>query len=378
MSGIYIEVADPFGVKLSQSDDFIGLQYARVVNDVGALVVELRPDTDVSLYRLDGRIGVWRWTAAGYALEMDTVWLIRKWQRALTESGERILRVTAYSANVLLERRIVAYHVQSAEGSKTAAADDMMKAIVRENLGALASDPARDWSALLSVAADASLAPMVSKEFGRRNVLTVLQELAAASAKAGTRLYFDVVTPTSGALEFRTMIGQRGVDHSASSPAPLVLSPERGTLAEGQLTDDYGAAASFIYAGGQGEEEARTVVEVEDTELSGASPFGRIERLRDARQASTADELQSEGETALRESRPVRLFSGRISETPQARYGVDWGWGDRVAVVFERVGLTCHVSAVQVMASKGAETVTATLSVEESVEEAPPVPAIPS
>jgi len=363
---IYLEVADPFGTKLSQSDDFIGLEYARVVNDVGALVVELRPDTDVSLYRLDGRIGVWRRTAAGYALEMETVWLIRKWQRTLTETGERTLRVTAYSANALLERRIVAYHVASAQGSKTAAADDVMKAIVRENLGVLA-DPARDWSALLSVAADAALAPTVSKEFGRRNVLTALQEIAAASAEAGTRLYFDIVTPTSGALEFRTMIGQRGVDHSASSPAPLVLSPERGTLAEGQLTDDYGAAASFIYAGGQGEEDARTLVEVEDAELSGASPFGRIERLRDARQASTIDELQSEGEAALRESRPVRLFSGRISETPQARYGVDWGWGDRVAVVFEGVGLTCHVAAVQVSVREGTETIQATLTAEQAL-----------
>jgi hypothetical protein len=35
-------------------------------------------------------------------------------------------------------------------------------------------------------------------------VLTVLQEIAEASAEAGTRIYFDIVAPTVSTLEFRT------------------------------------------------------------------------------------------------------------------------------------------------------------------------------
>jgi hypothetical protein len=364
--GYYVEVSDPFGVKLAQLDSFVKLEYARAVNDYGTLTVDLDPDGDVSLYRLDGRLGVWRDSGQGYRLDTETVWLIRKWQRVLSESGERRLRITAYSAGELLQTRIVAYAAGSAQADKTDHADDMIKAIVRENLGSLAT-ASRDLSALLSVQADAGLGYSMSKAFSRRNVLTVLQEIAETSAESGVPLFFDVVTPTAGALEFRTYTNQRGVDRTMSGPAPMILAPERGSIASGDLIDDYSGEITVVYAAGQGEGDKRSVRTSQDTTRLAASPFNRREYLRDARHVEDPANLVYEGASALHAGRPRRLFTSRINDTTQLSYGEDWRWGDKVTVQYEGQEFDCHVSAVKVAVSEGAESIDAALRTEELI-----------
>jgi hypothetical protein len=362
----YIEVSTPQGVKIAQLDQFLKLTYARAVNDIGTLVLELDPNSDASLYQRDTRLGVWRQGPNGaLALDTECVWLVRKVKRVLSASGERRLRVTAYSANELLRRRIVAYAAGSAQASKSGYADDLMKAIVSENLGSDATDTDRDISAYLTIESDLSAGQSISKAFSRRNVLTVLQELADASAEAGTNLYFDVVTPTPGALVFATYTGQRGDDRTITSNAPLLFSPELGNLADGELEEDYANEVTVVYAAGRGEGDEREVVEVEDTTRSGASPFNRIEALRDARNAETTAELTAEGNGFLKAGRPRLVFGGSIVDTPQCRYGVEWKWGDKVTVQFEGYTFDAHIAAVSVTIDNGSETVTAALKAEE-------------
>lgn len=362
----FIEVADPFGVKVAQVDSFLSLELARTVNDVGVLTLDMDPDTDVSPFRLDGRLGVWRKGAAGgFLLQTDTVWFVRQWRRVMYATGERVLRVTAYSASDLLARRIVAYPAGSATASKTDNADDMMKAIVRENLGASATDTDRSWASYLTVQSDNGAASSMSKAFSRRNVLTVLQEIAETSAEAGEPLYFDVAAPAQGGLEFRTYIGQRGVDRTLSSSTPLVISPELGTIAGGELFTDYASEVTVVYAAGQGDKEAREVAEVEDIARSGASPFGRIEALRDARQNATGASLTAEGNAYLRANRPRRVFTAALVDTPQVRYGLEWHWGDKVTAQFEGQTFDCHIDTLRLSVAGGKETIGAHLRAEE-------------
>jgi hypothetical protein len=70
--------------------------------------------------------------------------------------------------------------------SKSAAADDLIKAFVRENCGPSATDTTRNYSSSYwSVAADIGAAPTIAKAASRRNLLTTCQEIAQAATQAG-------------------------------------------------------------------------------------------------------------------------------------------------------------------------------------------------
>ena len=365
---LYIELQDPYGTKLAQFDKFLGLDLVRAVDGIGTLVLDLDPDTNRDLFRLDGRLGVWRRPADGpLELLTETVFLVRKVRRERLASGERVLRITAPSATDLLRRRIVAYAAGSAEADQTDYADDMMKEIVAHNLGGNSTDSDRDWSTLLDIEPQLGLGPSVSKAFSRRNVLAVLQELADDAAQAGTPVHFDIVSPAMSGLEFRTYVNQRGVNRSLSGGNPLVLSEEAGTLVRPSLEEDYTEEATYVYAGGQGEGAERDVQEASDSIRIGASPFGRIEVWRDARNVATSTAVLAEATAILRASRPRRVFTAKIADTPGVRYGVHWHWGDRLAAAYGGESLECTVGAIRVTVADGKETITAALREEEAL-----------
>lgn len=367
--GYYIDVATPQGVRIAQMDSFLALTYARVINDYGVMMLDLDPKTDRSLFRKDGRLGIWRQPTGGaLGLEFDTIWLVRNARRIMTSKGERRLRITAVSALYLLTGRIIAYAAGSAQAKKTATkADDMIKAFVYENLGAGATDTARRWDALVSIAADQTLGTAVDKACARRDLLLVCQEVASQSQQLGYPVYFDVVCPTYGTMEFRTWINQRGADRRASSANPLILSPEMGAIAASEYEEDYLNEATYVYAGGQGEEDLREIATAEDTARSGSSPFGRREIFRDARQGATGDSLTAEAELALYDRRPRRIYTASLTDTEQIKYGRDWKWGDKITVQDFGEAFDCDISSIQVNIANGRETVRAALRTEELV-----------
>jgi hypothetical protein len=367
--GYYIDVATPQGVRIAQMDNFLALSYARTINDYGVMTLDLDPETDRSLFRLDGRLGIWRQpTGGGLGLEFETIWFVRNTKRLMLASGERRLRITAVSALELLTRRIIAYAAGSAQAEKTATdADNLLKDFVDENMGASATDTDRHWHDLITIAADESLGTHVDKACARRDLLTVCQEVADQSQQLGYPLYFDIICPTYGTLEFRTWINQRGADRRAGSANPLILSPEMGAISEGEYEENYMGEATYVYAGGEGLESLREIATASDTARIGSSPFGRRELFRDARQGSTGDSLTAEASAALYERRPRRLFSGSLTDTEQVKYGRDWRWGDRITVQFEGEQFDCEISAVKVSVSNGRETVQAALRAEEII-----------
>ena len=90
MAEYRVSVADPFGVVLAQTSEFLSLEYARAVNGVGTLKLAVDPESfDTDLFLVDGRIGVWRQAVAGGAwmLDTETVWLARKFRCGVTDGG---------------------------------------------------------------------------------------------------------------------------------------------------------------------------------------------------------------------------------------------------------------------------------------------------
>lgn len=348
---VYLDRDD--GTRLALLDQFESLEYALVVNDIGACTIVL-PGSFASLVAPDRRIEVWRAPESG-KLAMQRVYFTRKIKDQTDRDGNRWLIVTGYDGNYLLAGRIVAYAVGSAQASQTDQADDLMKSIVDENLGSGATDSSRDWSGnSLTVQADLAAGPSLTRGFSRRNVLTVLQDLAESARQAGTEVYFDVVSTTPTALEFQTFTGQRGRDHTyPNGSPPVLLGVEFSNLAEPEHDQDYSDEVTFAYAGGQGEGSERVIQTAEDTTRSGRSIWGRREGFADARNESAAGGVTAAAQALVAEGRPRRRFTGRIVDTPGTRYGVHWAWGDKVTAVYEGQSFDAHIRAVRVTVDKG-------------------------
>lgn len=349
------------------------LTYALSVNSVGALTLTTTRDALPDQYvTRDARLEVWRKPDGGAPVrEGDGPWLVQTDTSGLSDRDGEYRRIKAATANTILGRRAVLYYANTANTSKTGNADNVLKAIMRENLGTTANSsplysagvtPSRDWvtPGLLAIDADASLGPSISKAFAWRNVLSVLQEIARDAATAGTPVFFDVVM-VGTVLTFRTWVGVRGVDRS-SGAAKLVISAERGSLGGTiEKTTDWSDSANWIVAGGQGQDAQRTLGSAYDLTRVGQSPYGLSEVFVDATSLSAVAALNADASSELRARRPSKILTGSLISVPGAVYGLDWGFGDKLIAEFEDDAFTATVDSVTVTLDGGKETVTAAI-----------------
>jgi hypothetical protein len=349
---------DPFGNRLALLDGLLSLSVSRVANDIGSWQVALPGDFDKRLIRLDGMVEFWR-AAEGGTLRLVRVGFIRKLNSAGDADGNNILVISGPDGVELLNRRISAYAAGTAYVDKSDQADDLIKAIVRENLGSLAVTAARDLSGMnFTVAPDWSLGPTVEKKFSWKNVLGTIKDVADASREAGTELYFDVepvvISETQIGFELRTYTGQIGMDRTGSA----YFGVEWGNLASPKLEQDFETEVNYVYAGGQGEETDRLIVQVSDSARIGASPWNRREAFADARNEDTVNGVTAKGNEVLEAGRPRMRFSGTLLDTEQTRYGIDWDFGDRVTAMYQGLQFDGMIRAVRLELSvDGEETV---------------------
>lgn len=321
--------------------DFVSLEYVRVENGIGAmnLIIPLA-NWQYEDFVVDDILEIWRAKAGETLLQNETSYFVQDWSFITDSNGVEFIKVLAYDANWLLDTAIVAFAAASSEASKSGEADDMMKEIVLENLGT-AGDRYK-----CAVASNLTLAPSISKAFSRRNVLTVLQEIAETSKTLGTYLAFDVVRVSTGVFEFRTYVGQRGVDHSQGSGDVRLVSRDYGNLLEPTFITSHVNERNYVYVGGQGEEALREIVERSDATRIAASKWNRREVFRDARNTSTTAGLESEGDSTLGELKPKQILAGKLIDTPYIRYGIEYGFGDILTVEAFGFHVDCHVTSV--------------------------------
>lgn len=356
------------GSLLQVISDFYRLEFARKENEVGELTLDLDSTTmPTSFLQVDKLLEVWR-TVNGYTyLEGETSWYLRKWE--IIGQGGRSLRyrLTFRDSNDLIGRRIVAYAAESAQAKKAAAADNLIKAAARENLGASASTT-RNISAYLTTEADVTLGPTVNKQFAWQKLSKVFPDVVKAAKTAGTYLVYDVVYVSPGVSELRTFTGQRGVNHGTDSGDKRTVSDDYGNLVDGVLEVDYSEVENHIYVGGQGTQDARTIVEVSDATSEGLSPLNRCEGFVNAAGSFRAiADITDEGKTALEEKKAKAVFSGKIVDIPSMVYGRDYGYGDIVAVQFAGYNIDCHVDTVHITVEGGRETIDVAIHGEEAV-----------
>lgn len=312
--------------------------YARTENDAGEMTLVVPNGIyDPSWFAPFNRILVMRSVGGSVPVaDLDTPWIIVDGPfYSLASDGTQLVTFGCMDAlGWICGGANVAYNDYNSYTYKLDEADDMMKAIMRENRGTLATDTTRSLAGYLDIAGDGSAAPIIRfGSFARQQVLQVLKDIANASANDNTPTWlgFDIGISdlVSGLLEFRTYVGQRGNDHRfpTGSP-PILLSPNLGQLGDIRQGTSYKEAASFIYAGASAVGDIRAIATDKNDIFISRSPFARVERYVDGGQITDPIALANLAHSSLREFRPKNSFEAELLEVNSMLRGVQWDYGD--------------------------------------------------
>ena len=336
------------GVRKGVIQAFNSLEYIKTQNAIGSLVVNLpRGLLQYDQFSVGDIFEVWREKGGVLELQNETAYFLQDWEFWADSEGAEYIRLTAFDANWLLDTAIVWAYAGSAAASKTDSPDDMLKAIVSEQLGAASGVATRTK---LTCAPDLGAGgASITKDFAYRNVLTVLQEICeAAQEKNDIWLGFDVVRTAPGAFEFRTYTGQRGVNHSRTSGDPRLVGKQYGNLSKPTFGTYRADERNFVVVGGQGEDLARTLVYRSNSERIHASKWNRREYFKDSRNEETTAALEADGDAALEEFKPRQVLTGTMLDTPGMQFGIHYQFGDVLSAEAFGYHVDCHVTAVRV------------------------------
>lgn len=313
-------------------------------NEISPLTVALSPEYSDQIFRRHCRIAYER-APLQYGIYSQpkliggTTWLLTHRERIVDENGQSTILLRCEHPNTILKARVVAYNEKSTQAEHADTASDVLYDVVNQNLVA-ATDTARNLSSSHFVL-DPRPAPVfgasITKSISYRNVLTILQELVKASAQQGAYCGFEVWTPVApGPFHYRIYSKYRGTDRSRSSNQPLIfysLFSRSGGIGQGRAWEDWSDTVSFVYAGGAGKKDERSVQTASDADLINQSPFGRVEFFRSVNSDDT-NSILNEAERTLRSFRPRREFESDFGNQSDFVYDLHYTWGDIVSVQF--------------------------------------------
>lgn len=326
---------------------FEQLDYVLATNEIGTAIVTISGQYSGDIDE-DYRLEIYR----DGALVGDTQFFVSEYAVILDDSGQYTTKITAVSALGILDWPIVNYAPGTLESHHTDYAGNVIKQVVRQNIGNLASDAARDMSTNLDVQADADDGAAVTVDVGWTRLWAAVRDVIGASRDAGTEIIVDIVKNGSGKLELQTFSDQRGDDLSAS----VVLSPERGTLRTPRLDKIYAKSASRAIVGGTGQEIWRNVVEVSNVAQVNNTPFGYIkEHFVAEKRATTTTEASQYGDIYLAQNRNKMILSGKPAQSGAAVYGTDYNFGDLVTIEFLGYVAVVSIDRVKVSLRNGIE-----------------------
>jgi len=339
----------PRGVYLDTLTRWFQMSYSRKENDYGSLIIDFPPEVDPRYFQIDGLLEVQR-SLDGLRFQNDvqTMYFIRTVRNKYDEQGRRMIRVLAYDANHLIDRRIVAWGDGTAQSKVRDQCDHMINAIMRQNFGSTAGT-GRDLSAFLVINRDnpRSPCPTIEMEFAYRKILPLLQEIAENSTNQGKYLAFDVIPITPGKFRFQIYNGSRGNNRSQSSKRPLRFSIENGSLSYASYARDHTEERNFIYAGGSGEKASKTVRTVSNAKAIAISPFNRMEDYISTGETDP-DVIEEEARARLREAEAKKSINGHLQQHPNSMFGYDYGFGDIVTVTFGGHSFDVHLDTIEI------------------------------
>lgn len=349
--GIELEYCDQLGNRITTIDDWIEITYNKVLGGIGNGRVTVpfnrtgkwNPQTVRRAYhdkKKDRRIHVYiiPTSQSGQRLGrfLDMVIFLDWFQIKEDREGKERLVLRGHCPNGLLGRREIAYYEGSSESDKSGTSDNLMKGLVRENMGNLSGTDydgntvIRDLSSFgFSVQANSTSGPTLSSRvFAWGNLLKTLKNIQAESATQDNETFFQVINKTAKNLEFQTYQDLPGRDRSQGSNA-IVFSKSNGNLKNAEYTEDYRNEKNVIYGAGRGRDSNLIVKEATNQNSIDRSVWGRKEMYVPAGN----DDIQSIADSKVRETRAKSTIGGEIIatfDTPYAPRG--WLLGDKVIV----------------------------------------------
>jgi len=379
----YILVRTHDGQALAELPDVVEWDFARAANDLGYFTIRVNGDLDRRLLHVDNLLEFYR-TPPGSGPILLGVGFLRAWEWIMQEDGAISLKLSGPDQVDLLNRRVVAYTTESYY-TKSGYADDMMKAVVRENMGVDVVDvwyPLRTRAYLpdhFTLAPDEGRGKDVDLTFQFRNVLAALQEISDASAWPSQddnweakNVWFDCDPIGPGQFMFRTWVPLRGVDRTMGSAiSPLIFSMEAGNLALPLLRFDYSEEQNIVYGLGPGMGEDRMVDPENDVPRGNLSIWNVREGVVPATEEEEIQGVAWRAYLRMQEMRPRVVFSGDLIDTPQTRFGIEWGYGDLVTVQHMGLQFDGRVDSFNVHVGPDGERIRAGVVITKALEGKP-------
>ncbi len=358
MANITVQLISPNGLEYGVQADSV--EYTNVLGAIGYAELKFSSPAMGAIAvtqagigtRIRGNLYDWR-VIIKYLGRTDFIGVVRRNIYGTNEQGGRYAEITAADLNVLFDSRVIAYREASAEADKSGAADDLIKAYVRENVGALSTTDydgntitTRDASAWLTVAADQSAAVSVEWKASGAGLLSTMQDLQKAAIAGGSDLVWGITYQADKAV-LVTGLQFTGVNRTTSA----VFSIENGNLRNPKIVYDYMAYTSVAYSADAGKGAEQAIVEV-------ASPGVVIRSIASRREAwvnssgETTDELTADAQAEVTSAYPRLRLEGEIVSNNKTPYAVpvngSWKLGDLVSVNFGGQTFAVLVKAVNV------------------------------
>lgn len=364
----FIKIKTPYNVPVININEFYRMELFRSEYGIGSLYLDLPLKEFINQnIQTDWRIEVYRRTAGGELFRVgNTQWVVKLVRYKVDEQNETSIHILAYDAMYVLKQRVVAYVNGTPYTTKVELpADDMIKAIVRENLGSLAADYHRDLSQWLIVENDTSEAPLVTKtDFSFQQVMPILNDICSLSMSAGTYLSYDIVyDDIIGKLVFRTYTHQRGVNRGSQSKSPVYFAHHTdpvnvmgGGLNYASIEIDATDEKTYIYSGRQAEDTNAVFAQIGNDIILNESPFARSEDFITTGESVEYNDAMLEAHAWLQHKFRNLVLNAHIQETNDLQFERDYGFGDVVALRYMGTTLDIHLDEFKiVLEGNGAE-----------------------
>jgi hypothetical protein len=356
---MYIYLARTYGANPYILDGMIGLNYTKVVNDVGTATITVPGDHPaVTGLALDDELEIWRQDlhpAANTPPSIDFRGLYRGFTRRTMANGLELVDLFFFHETEILRRMVNAY--PSGQFAVTVwngvPVETAMAAIVYNNssgrttdLTAGATRVTAATSKVLGV--DADLAGINVADYANpyRNVLTALQELASVA-----NAIFMVWKPTAATTMWGVYVKKETLFSDRRNT--VIFQLERGNLREPALDQRTMGETTVAMVGGAGDGAGRTV----RTRTSAGRDVNRnnYEGFVDARHLTTTAALDAYGDGVLndRTARPMLTFTP--VQTPDCNYGEHYFWGEVVTVRYGGQSYVHRIVQVSVQYSAAGE-----------------------
>ena len=333
----------------------------------------------------DRRVEVWRSAAHGIPKRREDVFMLRKVHVYTRENNVEVVQFYGRNGVDLLNRAWVIQRTGTSYTQKTDMIDDMMKAVVREQMlygSAISRLGVQDNSSAwpqneFFVQADLGLGPSVTRAFAGRRVFDILKELKQASQQlnvdsaSNRKIYFDVTpkalagitTTTNSPLgwEFQTYADLRGSDRTGG----IVFSMENENISQPAYSISHLEEINSVVVTGNGNGANQLLGFAQDSNRVAASRWNRCEKVHSATSESTTTALNDAGRAEVYKGRPAEELFVTLLNTPggpsapRSLYGLDWDLGDLVRVHYAKKDFEAEIGVVYVAVNEqGQETIT--------------------